>query len=158
MFAFERVIALYHCPATTLLVGRRRKLILSVYNYHGPKPCLLASGLQPTIFTVRSQAHLIWEEEKTSRAIYITVQAVLALWWVATICHCPVTTRLWRRRRSYCFVSLYPPSLYLVPCLSTNRVPITVRSLARVRLDDFHRRQWHRSPGLPQHHRVQGLR
>ena len=32
--------------------GRRRKLFLSFYTYHGPRPCLLASGLQSTFFSL----------------------------------------------------------------------------------------------------------
>jgi len=40
--------------------GRRRKLIVSIYNYHGPMPCLLSSGLCNRRFhcPITSPAHL----------------------------------------------------------------------------------------------------
>jgi hypothetical protein len=59
---------------------------------------------------ITSPSHLGGGENFLS-PIHITVQAVLALKRAETIYHCPVTTHYWRRRRSYCFFSLGPPSL-----------------------------------------------
>jgi hypothetical protein len=74
VLAFERVttyLSLFsHNPTRWEEEKTLCELYLSVldgfYNNHGPIPWLLSSGQGPTIITVRSQAHLIWEEEKTS--------------------------------------------------------------------------------------------
>lgn len=145
----------YHCPATTLLVGGgensfRAFIIITVPSracsrvgcnrlFHCPitspshlgggeenfpsyiisrsMPCLLSSGLQPSI-TVQPQPTFGGGEEV--------------------------------------IVSFHWPSLPITSAQPVDkRVLLTVRSLAPVRHDDFHRRQRRRFPGLLQHHQVQ---
>ena len=165
MFAFERAIALLSLSGHNPSRGRRRKLIVSFYNYHGPMPCLLSSGLCNRRFhcPITSPAHLGGGENFPS--YIITVNAVLALQRVVTICHCPVTTHLWRRRRSYCFFSLFLPPYNqcpasqelspLFPVRSWLTSDTTIRKTLSVLL---HRQQRHRFPGLLQYHQARGPR
>jgi hypothetical protein len=107
---FERAIALLSLSGHNPSRGRRRKLFTSLYNYHGPNTVLALERAVTDRFSLSDHKPISFgRRRKLPEPYIITVRAVLALKRAAIIYHCPITTHLWRRRRSYCFVSLALP-------------------------------------------------